>query len=167
MKWLTGCGVELQYLIQGFIYEQNFFNFTSAQRTLAVQTETIITDYNVPQVLRAEPQMIVGKLYHLAFTYPVIDGVGYLESSWETISLIFVQVTLSKYSLHETKLTDLFKVKAPKIKTVLDYFKDLRPTGCKKYNILYVYASPHPYSSTVKRRSAGGVTFATNTLPHV
>ena len=71
-------------VVQGFIYEQNFFNFTPAQRTLAVQTETVITEYNVPQVLEAEPaitQMIVGKLYHLPFTYPVIDGVGHLESS--------------------------------------------------------------------------------------
>ena len=54
----------------------------------------------------------VGILIHLRYTYPVIDAVGYLCVDGEP-SLVFMQISLSKYSQHDTKLKDLLVKPAP------------------------------------------------------
>ena len=61
---------------------------------------------------------------------PVIDGVGYLKYD-DKVSLVFVQISLSNYSNHDSKLTDLFIKAAPenKSKTLLTYYRDLCPSN--------------------------------------
>ena len=62
-----------------------------------------------------------GMLYHLKYTYPVIDAVGYLDVD-NVASLVFVQVSLSPYSSHSTKMSDLTTTTAPEVrdKTILN-----------------------------------------------
>ena len=44
-------------------------------------------------------ELLLGTLYHLKYTYLVIDAVGYLEVDGFP-SLVFVQVSLSPHSSH-------------------------------------------------------------------
>ena len=80
--------------------------------------------YEVHAVMKSNfiAKMDIGASYSLKYTYPVIDGVGYLKYN-DKVSLVFVQISLSNYSNHDSKLTNLF-IKAAsenKSKTLLTY----------------------------------------------
>jgi len=47
-------------------------------------------------------ELSLGTLYHLKYTYPVIDAVGYLKVD-ECPSLVFVQVLLTPYTTIQRK----------------------------------------------------------------
>ena len=86
----------------------------------------------------------------------VIDAVGYLRmshtSSSKKVTLVFVQVSISKYSRHETKKEDLYTCKAPEdpTKHIINYFTELIPPGFKCVGTVYVYISPHAHSKNQK-----------------
>lgn len=137
-------------IIQGFIYEAEFFKTMMTQRNLTVNTKTETKTCQVHCVLDTNniEKMTCGVLYHLRYTYPVIDGVGFFHiEGRKKSSLVFIQVSLSKYSRHETKLSDLLTKKAPECsgKCILQHYRDLCPSGLCTKKALYVYISPHPY----------------------
>ena len=67
-------------------------------------TETIIINCSIRSVVNQEvisTEMKIGILYHLRFTYPVIDCVGCLHvNDDKDPSLLFVQISLSEYKKH-------------------------------------------------------------------
>ena len=71
-------------------------------------------------------QLTPGTLYHLRYTYPVIDAIGYLKFNHAYV-LVFVQVSLSEYPRHKTKMEHLETVMAPEDqdKTILDFSQSL------------------------------------------
>ena len=76
-------------------------------------------------------------LYELRVLHPTIDGVGYLkEQGSDQEWLVFIQVFLSKYARHYSKLTDLFtnkhsmksmavEMKYTKKKTLFGFYRSL------------------------------------------
>ena len=47
-------------------------------------------------------------LYKLRYAHPAIDGVGFLtETSTNKVWLVFIQVSLSSYQHHNSKLKDI------------------------------------------------------------
>jgi len=137
-------------IVQRFLYEDHFFtDFTSTMR-LVVLTADGNAKYLFTGLLKAESglSLEVGPLYHLRYTYPVIDGVGYARLEGDKVALIFVQVSLSKYTKHAAKVSNLLE-HAPENKSLtnLQYYKNLK-TNIEK--VLYVYVSPHCYSTSEK-----------------
>lgn len=94
----------------------------------------------------------LGILYHLRYTYPVIDMVGYLKVE-DSPSLVFIQISLQQYSLHSTKLENLSDPAAEdNQKAILQYYQSkVCPDTVSLY---YVYVCP-PHESK-KRISARG-----------
>ena len=98
-------------IVRGFIYEQQFFGEMKAQKMLTVKIESKLTSYSIHSVLEADKleTMTIGVLYHLRYTYPVVDGVGYFQNfgqNKKNISLVFVQVSLSPYKKHDTNVKE-------------------------------------------------------------
>ena len=137
-------------LVHGFFYEDQFFSMVTSPTSIAVHSETKAMTVEISCVSTEEikEDMSLGVLYHLRYTYPIIDGIGYLKVN-ETPSIIFVQISLSEYKHHSTKLKDLSEYQAPedKSKTILQYY---RSKVCSKRNIqlLYLYVSPHTLLKT-------------------
>ena len=91
--------------------------------------------------------MLVGELYHLRFTYPIIDGVAYLKNKEGALSLLFLQTSISD---HETKLHHVTTVSATEDdKTILEHYK-VCLIKCNKFDVHYVYVSPHNVSKSIK-----------------
>jgi len=88
-----------------------------------------------------------GVLYHLQYRHPVIDGVGLLEMEGKIEPwLVFIQVSLSSYTNHRSKMPDLFqRVMCPELKssdkTIFSYYYKMNSEVLKK-RYLYVYISP-------------------------
>lgn len=131
-------------VVYGFLYEAQCFS------TLAVLTVKVGKDelksFTVSGVLDCDrvTVMPIGMVYHLTYTYPVIDGVGYLKAlGSENLSLVFIQVSISPYTQHKTKLIDLFDHAAPEDpnKSILQYYKELCSESIQE--TLYVYVSPY------------------------
>ena len=130
-------------MIHGFLYKQKFFNMMKTQVTISVsnlkQTKTVSFS-NICDVEMIE-ELSLGTLYHLKYTYPIIDGVGYLEVDGHP-SLVFVQVSLTPYTNHSTKIKDLNTTTAPEdnSQTILQHCTGIiRKSSVSK---IYVYVTP-------------------------
>ena len=86
-----------------------------------------------------EKDMKSGVLYHLRYTYPVIDGIACLKVEG-TSTIMFIQISTSEYQRHGTKLFDLFN-EAPENprKSILHHCL----TSYNSVEIRYVDVSPH------------------------
>ena len=150
-------------VVHGIFYEHKFINRMKRFEPITVEGLTEVRSIRIRGVSYTEmiKDLPVGYLYHLKFTYPVIDAVGYLEVDQIPL-LVFVQVSLSPYVAHKTKLEDLFSTPAPEDeeKTILDYCKGLtsKDTGrrCSKISALYVYVTP-PVQPSKKKDEKGTI----------
>jgi len=153
-------------IVQGFFYEDHFFQLMT-EKDLTVRISSEQKKFIVHSVLEPSKvtDMTCGVMYHLTYTYPVVDGVGYFkEAEWSTknVTLIFIQVSLSKYSKHDSKLNDLIAKKAPEDsqKSILEHYAGLCPKGFCIKSTMYVYVSPHIPKSYEDKYSTPAVTFA-------
>jgi hypothetical protein len=109
------------------------------------------TESNLPVV-----GLVKNVLYSLRPCHPVIDAVAYVEAS-ESPWLVLVQVSLSDYKSHKSKLCDLKNglagVEKRRVKSTgnssknwLEYYRSIVPAdkrdACK---CMYVYISPEEY----------------------
>ena len=144
-------------IVHGFLYEQKFIMKMRRCEPITVEGLTEVRLIRIRGVRYTEiiTDLTEGFLYHLKFTYPVIDAVGYLSVN-ETLSLVFVQVSLSPYGKHQTKLEDLFTMPAPEdqTKTIFEYCKDLIGKGQRRRRIsaLYVYVTPPVIAQPSKKK---------------
>ena len=95
-----------------------------------------------------------GVLYDLRSRHPTIDGVGLLNEEKTLIPwLVFIQISLSAYDEHHSKLSDLLtlpskkpkELKGPCQRTLYSYYKQLAGTEVK--NVIFVYISPEEMDS--------------------
>ena len=103
-------------IVNGFIFEENFFTEIGKMKTLHVITKempiitlhfAVVETLQTGEVLK---NMTSGVLYHLRYKHPVIDGVGIMErgktkKKW----LVMIQVSLSSYKSHRSKISDIAK----------------------------------------------------------
>ena len=68
-------------------------------------------------------------LYQLRYKHPVIDGIGILQDERNVSWLAFIQISLSPYLSHHTKVTDLFE----------HHVCRETPSGSDKIRTLYSY----------------------------
>ena len=68
-------------LVHGFIYEDQYFNMVTSTSSIAVHSETKAMTVEISFVSNKEVKkdMKLGVLYHSRYTYPIIDGIGYLK----------------------------------------------------------------------------------------
>jgi len=132
-------------IIKGFYYEDIFFAQVMRDGFVNVKLGDEIKRYTVNHVLSDKcDSAMIGVLYHLNYTYPVIDGVGYLKCNngrENDVAVLFIQVSLSKYYNHSTKLEDLLEYPAPDDagKTIFDHYLTLCPKSYRIREFLYVY----------------------------
>ena len=96
--------------------EAEFFECCKGRLTVSSCTmdndNPVTLSFNILRVERPEGRlttMHTNMLYELRVFHPTIDGVGYLKEEGSGQEwLVFIQVSLSKYSHHRSKLTDLF-----------------------------------------------------------
>ena len=96
------------------------------------------------------PKLCKSILYQLRFGHPVVDAVGLLPDQHNKYFLVFIQVFLSKYSDHKSKVHDIFKYKTNSSelldhKNFFDYYKSLAKTVFSKFdcnNCLYINTLP-------------------------
>ena len=96
----------------------------------------------------AVKQLVAGTLYHLRPGHSVLDAVGYLvvdEQPW----LLMIQVSLSTYSNHKSKLGNLLDAIDKKekeydsnAKNWLQYYRSRMPTAKSDLKFMYIYISP-------------------------
>lgn len=131
--------------VKGFAYEEKYFKqFVGGSVSLVGRNETTTVRATVAGVLNQEvinENLVVGSLYHVKFTYPVIDGVGCLRVDGSH-ALVFVQVSRSKYVEHSTKSSHL-ENPAPEnpAVSILDHCRQKAPPDISR--IIYLYVSPH------------------------
>ena len=107
-------------LVHGFVYELYYVNLMKLRKTMSMKghSESKIVDSKEVSDVDVIAELLLGTLYHLKYTYPVIDAVGYLEVDGVP-SLVFVQVSLSPYSSHSTKINNLTTTKVQRIRANL------------------------------------------------
>lgn len=146
-------------IVHGFVYELHYVNQMKLHKTMSVKGHSESKIVNIKEVCEVDviAELLLGTLYHLKYTYPVIDAVGYLEVDGVP-SLVFVQVSLSQYSSHSTKINDLTTTKAPenKRKSILKYCQDMiKSTQRRKKKspeLLYVYVTPPELTSPSNKK---------------
>ena len=150
-------------ILHGFIYEHEFFTKLQTSMRFTVTKGSKCETYRVDRVSDRDNdvQIVVGTLYHCKYTYPVIDGLGYLkidaaDRHVSEVTLCFIQVSLSKYAEHRTKLNDLNTHNPPEdsSKNILQYYKGLVPRGYKIKETVYIYVSPHNAKKQKKNAKA-------------
>ena len=132
-------------IVNGFAFELAFFQSVKTSNSLTVKLRESVVTFCVPLVEEMDENCIVkcitvGILFHLRYKHPVIDGVGYLqENSGKIVSLVMIQVSLSPYKTHRSKLEDLFtKPTCPELKqqqtvaSLLQYYEGLIPNRFKR-----------------------------------
>ena len=145
-------------IIRGIVLEHTFFKYFQTNTNFHVYTsfvgnmkvfECIL---NTKHQVRCVPiqKLYKSVLFQLRFGHPVIDGVGLLFDQQNKCFLVFIQVSLSTYSDHKSKVYDLFKYKSnsPELKkhpNLFEYYQSLAKTAYPKFNrknCLYIYISP-------------------------
>ena len=112
-------------LVNGFLYEHDYVKVMQHNGKMTVKNKSgTEKDVVIDKVIDSEAinQLQLGMLHHLRYTYPVIDAIGYLRVDG-TPSLVFVQISLSEYSKHFTKMDDLNTTVAPEdnSKTIFEF----------------------------------------------
>ena len=90
-----------------------------------------------------------GVLYHLRHKHPVVDAVGILRRmDKRKYHLVFIQVSMSKYSRHHTKIEDIYdKVDCIELKnsshtSILEFYKSMTSPPVTARKAFYLYISP-------------------------
>lgn len=105
-------------------------------------------------------------LYQSRYKHPVIDVIGILEDERHVWWLVFLQISLSPYSSHHSKLIDLFKHHVcPELTADDDTLYEYYIAMCEDVVPIYVYLSPKEvyeegYRELIRRRSKENVNFA-------
>ena len=101
-------------------------------------------------------------LYHLRPFHPVVDAVGYTEDSKGNKWLLLIQVSLSTYSDHKSKASNLLDpLKGPErdihiqrgadpVNNWIDYYRGciVNETERTEAKVMYIYISPEEFFST-------------------
>ena len=89
-----------------------------------------------------------GVLYHLRYKHPVIDAVGVLKRrDKRKHHLVFIQVSLSRYSGHSSKIQNLYHhIDCSELKlnfsSLFQYYMSITENLVKSRNAFYIYVSP-------------------------
>ena len=145
-------------VLNGYIFEEDFLRQIYSLRYIEVcswksginRSYKFRIDYlwtmNVGEML---PKMEKGMLYHLRHNHPVIDAVGLLRRTDKSkYHLIFVQVSMTKYASHSSKIKDLFRVvdckelKASKSASILEHYKSMITETAQGREAFYMYVCP-------------------------
>ena len=145
-------------IVKGIILEHTFFRYFLTNANFQVYTSLIgnmkvfkcILNTNYQASCVPIPKLYKSVLFQLRFGHPVIDGVGLLPDQQNKYFLLFIQVSLSKYSDHKSKVNDLFKYKSnspelSKHPNLFEYYQSLAKIAHPKFNrknCLYIYISP-------------------------
>ena len=87
-----------------------------------------------------DSNLVTGVLYELIGNYPVIDYVGHLEGSDSNQYLVFVQLSLSKFTNHNKLFSEIFQKSSPVgFGNLHEHFLQLT---LGDFRILFLYISP-------------------------
>ena len=132
-------GYYLEYVFSGF--------FTRTAHPLCVTLEDVSggrkQSINLDITLirkHLDSNLVTGVLYELIGNYPVIDYVGHLEGSDSNQYLVFVQLSVSKFTNHNKLFSEIFQKSSPVgFGNLHEHF--LRLT-LGDFHILFLYISP-------------------------
>lgn len=112
--------------LNGFLFEELICSnmesveviYSKKDEAISRQPDVVAITFEFAVIVQQSNSPVIGLvkncLYHLRPFHPVIDAVAYVEVG-TTPWLLLIQVSLSAYTMHETKLNNLFDdVKGPK-----------------------------------------------------
>ena len=151
---------------KGFKLQEKFFAYFTHSTKLAVLTTSttlsfiVAHSHSVDGVLRSMNKSV---LYQLRNRHPACDGVGLLQEAGGATYLVLVQVSLSIYSKHRSKLKHLFQVpkgklppelKDNKSKNVYEYYRQMVSSDVKT---IYLYISPLMHGNNCSNEELAGI----------
>ena len=101
--------------VNGFLFEAEFFKSLEVNSCCCVKNNNrpSCLKFSVVHVERLMPdikQLQTGVLYELRSHHPTIDAVGLLNSDKNDSWLVFIQISVSKYEDHKSKMSSIFDV---------------------------------------------------------
>ena len=100
-------------MIDGYLFEEKLFQFMNNAKRLDVVTNTGESlSLSLSYICRKNETVLTlhkSALYQLRYKHPIIDGIDILQDERNVWWLTFIQISLSPYTSHHTKVTDLFK----------------------------------------------------------
>ena len=145
-------------VIDGYVYEEKVFHFMNNAKKLDVLTNKESLCLSLSYVCKKSDTLIKldkSIMYQLRYKHPIIDGIGILQDERNVWWLAFIQISLSPYLSHHTKVTDLFKHHAchetrsasDEICTLFSYYMDMCDIPVAP---IYINISPEEVRSSGK-----------------
>ena len=102
--------------IKGYLFENAFFEYLQ-QSPQVIEIFTSKSDaiirFNVSSTYHSKEKVLQGLndsvIYRLRHLHPAIDGVGILYDTHGTKWLVFLQLSISRYQTHRSKIKHLFQ----------------------------------------------------------
>ena len=148
-------------IINGYIFERSFFDEINKCNALRVYCNGAVLHLKVGCVRymnnnECVDNMTVGVLYYLRYKHPVIDGV--LKVGGKKKRLILLQISLSKYDKHGSKIGDLQRqIKCleanSRNENILNYYQRL--AGISNKYTIYLYVAPDEIGENAKALKKG------------
>jgi len=129
----------LEYVFSGFFTRTTHplhvtFEDVSGGRKQSINLNVTLVRKNL------DSNLVTGMLYELIGNYPVIDYVGHLEGSDSNQYLVFVQLSVSKFTNHKKLLSEIFWKSSPAgFSNLHEHFLQLT---LGDFHILFLYISP-------------------------
>ena len=133
-------------VVDGYVFEEQMFVLLNNTKSLEIFTYVPMS-FSLSYVCKQNTvleHMDKSVLYFLRYKHPVVDAVGILQDEKCVWWLVFLQISLSSYLSHRTKVTDLLEQhRCPEInsscETLYGYYKRMCEVDV---SAIYVYISP-------------------------
>ena len=141
-------------IINGFIFEADFLRGVHNLRFIETLSDGKKFTFDIQYLYSLGideklTNMETGVLYHLRHKHPVIDAVGILKrQDKKKYHLVFIQVSMSKYSSHSSKIEDLYRMigckelKTSSFASIFDFYMSMTAALVKMRKAFYIYVSP-------------------------
>ena len=138
-------------IINGFIFEADFLQGVHNLRFIETLSDGKNFTFDIQYLYSLGideklTNMEAGVLYHLRHRHPVIDAVGILKrQDKKKYHLVFIQISMSKYSSHSSKIEDLFgtidckELKTSSFASIFDFYMSMTTTSVKTRKAFYIY----------------------------
>ena len=141
-------------IINGFIFEADFLQGIHNLKFIKTLSDGKNFTFDV-QYLHSLgideklTNMETGVLYHLRHRHPVIDTVSILKrKDKKKYHLVFIQISMSKYLSHSSKIEDLYgMIECKELKTsgfasIFDFYTSMTTASVQARKTFFIYVSP-------------------------
>lgn len=141
-------------IINGFIFEANFLQGVHNLKFIETLSDGKNFTFDIQYLYSLETDekltsMETGVLYYLRHRHLVINAVGILKrQDKKKHHLVFIQISMSKYSSHSSKIEDLYgmidckELKTSGFASIFDFYMSMTTPSVKARKAFYIYVLP-------------------------